>query len=42
MNASSPKAEPGGVTVREQQERGWREFGEAANSPDLAVVSLYL
>lgn len=29
-----------GVRVREQQEMRWREFGEAANSPDVAVVSV--
>lgn len=29
-----------GVRVGEQQEMRWREFGEAANSPDVAVVGV--
>lgn len=28
-----------GVRGREEQVRGWREFGEAGNSPDLNVIS---
>lgn len=40
MNASSQKLSQVGVRVREQQEKGWREFGDPASSPDVAVVSV--